>query len=188
MNGEHSNAPAPVTTDQVTATINSKLRAWYVPVAFGDSAMTIYPLNCSADGKPPGMRVYMADKVDEQMERLTSELYAAWNALNEIRHDAAEAEHRAFSALDEEIPIESPRSLEERQRSSSTHDAGSNPAGDANIATWEEVDHFMSVCRRWLNRQESNRIDRLIAAGKHEYVDCPKGSGCTDCIGWKDPA
>jgi hypothetical protein len=32
---------------------------------------------------------------------------------------------------------ECPRSLEERQPNSSGHDAGSNPAGDANVATWE---------------------------------------------------
>jgi hypothetical protein len=35
--------------------------------------------------------------------------------------------------------------------------------------------------------QESKRIDRLLASGKHEYVDCPK-SGCPDCIGWKEPS
>lgn len=40
----------------------SELKSWYVPVAFGDKAMTVYPLNHRPDAG--GIRVYMAEQID----------------------------------------------------------------------------------------------------------------------------
>lgn len=53
---------------------DDRLVSWYVPVAFGNAEITQYPLNCSADGSPPGMRVYMASQADAKIEQLTREL------------------------------------------------------------------------------------------------------------------
>lgn len=80
------------------------LNPWYVPYAFGDAEMTIYPLNCNIDpdtGKirPPGMRVYMADQVDAEIARLRSLVEVA--------------------------------NTDRRHQASTLIDAGSNPAGDA---------------------------------------------------------
>src|SRR3954469_21535550 len=52
--------------------IPNELKSWFVPVAYGNKEMTIYPLNYRSD--EGGIRVYMADQVENELERLRNAL------------------------------------------------------------------------------------------------------------------
>lgn len=46
-------------------------------------------------------------------------------------------------------------------------------------ATIAQIDAFERLVQRQFARARGMAAD----SGKHEYVDCPKGTGCPDCIG-----
>lgn len=64
-------------------------------------------LKAAADGNyNPGEVSALFGNAAKEIERLSSELFAAWNSLNEVRVDAEQAENRAFKALDQnEVPV-----------------------------------------------------------------------------------